>query len=167
MKKFISFFIFCASFHFCWGQVTVTKTRISTDNKNDHLHKIANEFSDEVGDKLKEMYPAKVKSITVKLDTLKGKMRLQYSAEIVKCDTAAAQYYFDHRGALSAAKKSLDAVHDAWRRRQSQKLEAMDDFKRIYGDVVIADGATSQTFYAGYFWVVCEVFIAANKKSKK
>ncbi len=163
MKKLTYFFAFCLSFQYSQSQTVVTKTRTSPNNNNDYLHRVANEFSNEVGDKLKELYPAKLKKVSVKLEVINGMLSLTYTAQIIKCSEQEAQYYFDHRGSLSADVKSLYALNNAKSRTEEQKTEVVSVFQKVYGNVIVVSQNTDQVQYKGYYWVIYESFIAAVK----
>ena len=122
-----------------WEQIspyksfTITKTRTAADNSGDYLHKIANEFADEVGKKLKENFPAKVKDLDVEILFNRGMYTLTYTATITQCPEGQHHYYFDHRGAFSRRMSSQAAGADAESRRNEQIQPTLDDFKKAYG----------------------------------
>ncbi len=163
MKKLICFFAFCLSFQYSQSQTVVTKTRTSPNNNNDYLHKIANDFSSEVGYNLKKLYPAKLKKVSVKLEVINGILSLTYTAQIIKCSEQEAQYYFDHRGSLSTDVKSLHALNNAKSRAEEQKTEVVSVFQKVYGNAIIVSENTDQVQYKGYYWAIYESFIAAVK----
>ncbi len=163
MKKIICLLILCFNFLCGQSQIYVTKTKTSSNNNGDNLHKIANEFSKEVGNKLKELYPAKINNISVKLKVVNGMLSLTYIAQIIKCNKQEAQYYFDHRGALSASNKKLNALNNAKSRVEQQKTEVVFEFKKFYNNVTVVSQNIDQIEYSGMFWVINELFIASSK----
>jgi hypothetical protein len=110
---------------------TVTATQTFPDNSGDRLHKTANLFCDEVGNKLKELYPAKTENIEVLLDFNDGQYAVWYSCEIIRCAYNETEWYFDHRGSMSTS------AYDADRRSRGQIPDVKASFKKAFVKVII------------------------------
>ena len=163
MKKLLCFLVLVLMSANVRPQVLVVKTRQATNNNRDSLHKVANDFSREVGLKLKELYPAKVSNISVKLESQNGVLSLTYKAQISRCSQEEAKYYFDHRGSLSMSHDQLSAVIDARKRTDNQKYEVLAEFMNNYRDVLVISQNSDQTQHLGNYWVINEIFVASKK----
>ncbi len=160
MKKIVLFLILCLGFEFSQAQVFITKTREFSSKKN-NFHQIANEFAYEVGNKLKEIYPAKVEKVSVRLEVIDRSLYLTYSAEIIKCSKKDAHYYFDHRGTLIVDKQLSAALSYSLSSTLSKEEKAEESFKKVYGSSEIISRNNAQIRYLGCFWVIYETFIVA------
>lgn len=142
---------------------TVTKTKTAWNNSGDTLHRIANQFADEVGDQLKAYYPARAENISVILmwNQATG-YTLNYSADIVR-DTFNYQLIFDHRGSLSYG-NYYDARANAKQRCKQQVIEAVPKFQVASrdGHVTLWQGYTSSARTDNAYAFLCEAFIATK-----
>jgi len=159
MKKLLFLLVLCLNFLCSQSQIHVIKTKTSPNNNGDNLHRIANDFSKEVGNKLKEFYPAKVENVSVKLTVINGMLNLTYSAQITKCSKKESQFYFDHRGGLSARNKISDAVSNSTQRAKKQKTDFIYILEKNYSDIKIVSKNIDKVKYLNSYWVICEFFI--------
>ena len=164
MKKFILSLLIIFIADQCSAQyLEVVKSRSATNMSTDYLHQIANDFSIEVGNKLKQEYPARIEWVYVYLICKKGVLTLTYKASLEKCDSVDADWIFDHRGALRIASTEKIACNDAEKSRTSQMREGKGKFK-IYGKQENTFWATSEAVrYNDGFAVVYEAFIVKPK----
>lgn len=165
MKYIIAFVLLFSNIQESEAQgILITKSRSAEDNKEDYLHSIANEFSDEVGSKLKELYPARVEKVTIVLECEDEKLVLTYSAKIVSCEEDVAHYYFDRRGSFSTSTSLQNAQYDAKRRCNNQVIEVISEFKEKYKrSVTVLHGYSSHTQCNNLFSAVNESFIVVGR----
>lgn len=154
--------ILCLGFEFAQAQIIITKTREFSSKKN-NFHQIANEFAYEVGNTLKQMYPAKVEKVLVKLEVIDKSLHLTYTAEIIKCDKNDAQYYFDHRGTLMIDYKLSYALSYAISTTLEKEKKVIKAFNSVYGSSKIISRNSTNVKYVGNSWVVYEIFIVSFK----
>ncbi len=158
MKKILITAAVIFGFQPSHSQIVVTKTRMSVNNSNDYLHRIANDFANEVGVVLRKRAPSRVENTSVKLTVRDEQLCLTYTAKIVSCTKEKAQHHFDHRGALSASTNQSRSLHDARTRSYQQKNKAEKEFKRVYGNAkcILSSDCTK---YKKEWWTIQEFFI--------
>ncbi len=165
MKKII--FLLFFAFAMNANALVITLSRTAPNNDGDYLHKIANVFADSIGNTLKAMYPAIIEpnSISVKISSDGKNITLAYSAVIVKVkNQEEAQFYFDHRGALSVSLNRDFALEDAKNRARTQMIPFVDKFTEAYGEsnLYISHNNRSETILNGKTWVIFENFVATG-----
>lgn len=135
------------------------------------VHDSANSFATDVGNKLKEMYPARVAEVSVgpSVFLMKDKTTLvhmfAWRAKIVSCPAEKADYYFDRRGTYLGGADKL-SLESATQKETGKKVSELEkSFTSLYGKPRKA-GKSTKTMKnpQGGFWVLEEVFIAAPKK---
>jgi len=139
MKKLLFLMLFFSAYS-SYGQKVLARVNCvltRTDNTNDSLHAVANEFSNIVGDLLKQYYPAFVENVKVSLTCEDDSMTLRYTCDIVEASKECFHYYFDHRGGLSFKKTIDEAKSNAKRRSDIQANTAYDNFKKTYGSACL------------------------------
>ncbi len=147
------------------GQVVlarVFKTRELPNNNGDELHRVANEFADEVGGKLKSNYPAKIYSVTYKVESVGSNIRLTYEALIERSDETSYHWYFDRRGALSSDVKRQNAIDDALGRMLYQVNQSLPKIKTATrnGYLFTHSGKTEVVEHHGQWVALSETFFA-------
>jgi hypothetical protein len=142
--------------------VRVYKTRELPNNNGDELHRIANEFANEVGNKLKSNYPAEIHSLAYIVESAGNNIRLTYEALIKRSDETSYQRFFDHRGALSSDVKRQDAVDDASSRMTYQVNQSLPKIKTATrnGYLFTHSGRTEVAEHRGQWIALSETFFA-------
>ena len=142
--------------------VRVLKTRELPNNNGDELYSVANEFANEVGNKLKSNYPAKIYTVTYKVESIGNNIRLTYEALIERSDEANYHRFFDHRGALSSDVKRQNAVDDALRWMLYQVNQSLPKIKTATrsGYLFTHSGKTEVAEHHGQWIALSETFFA-------
>ncbi len=164
MKRLHIFFFFCFTVQV--NAQTITITRTASNNAGDNFHQVSNVFCDTVGKTLKAHYPAHIEigSLSVTFEADSNGMTLTYSATIEPCDSAFADYYFDHRGALSANRIKDFAEKDARNRACEQYKVVAEKFKTAYGNCNMQSmNHKGSVRFRGLTWSIHEHFITAKK----
>lgn len=140
----------------------VSITRFHPDPGTAHL--VANEFAEAVGRKLKTSYPSRVVNPKAEMRYIVAAghpgFYLVYSCEIQPTTERLAEYYFDRRGTLLTDEDS--AISETVRKTS----EAMEQFKRLYGNAQPVGSSTATAQGRGRFnqtWYLQESFFTARK----
>lgn len=142
--------------------IHVVKTRTSPNNNNDFLHRIANEFSSEVGSKLKSNYPSTVDNIDVKCSWNGNEFVLTYSCDIIKCEVGEHFLYFDHRGGMAISQNKQTAITTSSNNAKQQLKISAPKWQQTYDGVAVY-GLVNTTSTNNMVWLsVSENFIMAR-----
>lgn len=149
-------------------RIYVKKSAAYPDNNGDRLHKISNDFADEVGDMLKEHYPMKilVSSLSIKMECYHDTVRLTYQVQLINCSKDSAQYYFKHSGSMNKDTRPYVAVVDAETKCADQALVVKRQFKTTHHFDPLVDlniYIDESTECGKYTYALSEYFISARK----
>ncbi len=143
---------------------------IVTSVSPERVHDTANKFQEDVGNKLKAMYPAKVKNVTVEIshffmrDNSTVVHVFKWDAELVQCEEKDADHYFDRRGTyLNGISKSAARDSVIKEMKQTRKAELLEqEFKKLGSTRTVVKESQSGNEKLG-FWALREVFVIAKK----
>ncbi len=136
----------------------------------ENIHNTANQFQEDVGKKLKAMYPARVKNVSVDIshffmrDNSTVVHVFKWDAELVQCEEKDADYYFDRRGTyLNGISKSAARDSVIKEMKQTRKAELLEqEFKKLGSTRTVVKESQSGNEKLG-FWALREVFVIAKK----
>lgn len=144
----------------------LTHSFSASDNSRDKLHAgAANVFCDKVGDHLKQNYPSRVDHVELDIVSNGSQVTLTYIASISGCDPRDADWYFDHRGALTSwLTQKADAEKDSEKRCSAQIEPARKSFREKLGEPKVYYISGYGTWHKGKYYSLTEAFFAAKKK---
>lgn len=144
----------------------LTHSFTAADNSGDKLHAgAANIFSDKVGDYLKQNYPSRVDHVEMSVVSNGKEVTLTYIASISRCDPRDADWYFDHRGALTSwLTQKADAEKDSKERCSAQIEPAKKSFREKLGEPKVFFVSGYGAWHKGSYYSLTEAFFVVKKQ---